>query len=149
MLSTSIFLALMFGIWRLTDGGFHRHPVSNVLGWLLVAVVCLGTIDNHYVSLVIAAIMGRQITQGYEDWNDWQLMAMRAWPSALVPPLLAAAAVGGWYQVDYHIVWLVPVLVLIGNVAQPWIRAQFKGHASNRTAEAFEGLTFGASLSLL
>jgi len=139
------FLALIFGVWRLTDGGFHRHRFSSAVGWALILAACLGTIENIYVALLFALAMGRQITQGYEDWNSYGAQAMRAWPSATVPLIAAIAALLGLYAVDYTTIWLVPALCLVGNVAQPWLRARL----SNRPVEFIEGAALGAGMSAL
>ncbi len=139
------FLALIFGVWRLTDGGFHRHRFSSAVGWALILAACLGLVENIYVAALFALAMGRQITQGYEEWNDYRAQALRAWPSATVPLVAAAASGFGWYAVDYMTVWMVPALCLASNVAQPWLRARM----SNRPVEFLEGAALGAAISVL
>jgi hypothetical protein len=142
------FLALMFGIWRLTDGGFHRHPVSTALGWALVAVVCIGTVDALLIALALVVPFGRVLTCGYEDWNDFDVMMLRPWPIAFAPVILIAAANYGFYDISPVHALVVPV-VWAGSAIQPWLRRQFTGNASNRIAEFVEGACLGAGMGLV
>jgi len=142
-------IALLFGAWRLTDGGFHRHPISNVIGWLLPVGISLTLTDNYILAVIIGALYGRQLTQGYEDWNSYPDMAIRSWYGMAAASVMFGASLFGFAEIDPLSGLLSMGLVLAANVAQPLIRRSINGHASNRTAEAYEGSLTGASLVLL
>ena len=138
-------IALLVGAWRLTDGGFHRHPVSNVIGWLLPVGISLTLMDNHILAVVIGALYGRQLTQGYENWDNYLDQAIRSFWGMSAVVVMAGAGIFGCVEISPLSSILAMLLVIVANVAQPLTRRLIKGHASNRSAEFYEGALTGAS----
>ena len=135
-------LILICGLWRLTDGGWYRLPGSNVIGWLLPSIIVGGLTLNPYLA-VAALILGRQWTQGYEDWNNYLDQAIRCYPALVFGGVVLG--LGYFSLADIHHVALGAgvLAVAITNAIQPWTRAQFDSHLSNRQAEFIEGLGVG------
>lgn len=139
--------AAVGGLWRLTDGGWHRLPYgSSILGLLL----CLGVgyLAAGLLGLLPAVIAWRGLTQGYEEWNSVKEMVKRGiW---IGPAAVAAAALpsqlgcplvydGQWYAGLYL---LIP---LVANAVQPFIRHRM----DNKPIEFMEGALVIGGLALL
>lgn len=135
-------LVLICGLWRLTDGGYHRLPGSNVIGWLLPSVIVGGLTFNPYLAAA-ALLLGRQWTQGFENWGSYGEQTLRNSYALLFG--LAVLLIDAWELADVDNLWVgIGVgAVAVTNVIQPWTRARFDGHFSNRQAEFVEGLGVG------
>lgn len=134
---------LICGLWRLTDGsGLYRLPGSNVIGWLLPSAIMGCLTLNPYLAAA-ALLLGRQWTQGYEDWKSYKAQAFRCgYALAFCGACLLLSHFG---LADVSYLWLCIGFgaVVASNVIQPFTRAQFSGHFSNRQAEFVEGLGVG------
>lgn len=147
-------LAIIPAIWRLTDGGWYRLPyVSTIGGWLLPSAVLWLTTHDPYIA-ALGLILGRQITQGYEDWNDVIDMALRALPAAAFAICVGALSFLDVVEVNPYLLFAGFASVFVTNVIQPWLREFMDGRGpwpthSNRYAELLEGLGVGLACVLV
>lgn len=145
--------ALVLGLWRLQDGGWPRKiPGSNILAYLLCAIIGVIHFDETAVGLVVGILAGYQANAGYSDWNDpWSMLLCSAPFCAVGGLFLATCAIAGVHTFT-PLSAVAPLLVIASNVAQPWLRAKLATaphHLSNRVAEFQEGAALGGALMLL
>ena len=152
-MSAFAFLAVIFAIWRTVDGQWKvvleaRHPIRvswTLLGGLLIAVVCLGQVEPWGLAAAYTLPFLIIYNRGYEDWNDWVEMALRAGPVAFLPLIESAwslwraeADFGPWTSAA-------AAIVIAVNIVQPWLRR--RAHAA--VVEAIEGAGLGLALACL
>jgi hypothetical protein len=142
MIETIVIVA--FVAWRVTDGGWHRLPFSNVIGWLLPPLTVALLTHNPYLAGA-AVLLSWQLTCGYEDWDDYIKMAMRPYRAALFILACGGLAAPGLYSPDWAWLGFGMAVVFISNVAQPDLRVwadRLPGHG-NRYVEGLEGAALG------
>jgi len=141
----------VFAAWRVTDGGWHRLPGSTIIGWALPALT-VGALTLDPILGVLAIILGRQNTVGYEDWDDEMAQLLRCLPAATACCLAASAGVLGFADISYIAVGVGLAAVVVTNLIQPWLREWSDGKGwwpehSNRYAETLEGFGVGVCSS--
>jgi len=136
-----------FGFLRLTDGGWHRLPGSNVILWLAPSLV-IGLFTLNPWIAAAGLVLGRQWTQGYTDWSNYVSQLIRSYPAGIFILLCGAVDYFDVYDPSWIGLCIGLAAVVLTNIIQPWLRVKLDGVGpwgghSNRYAEVLEGAGLG------
>lgn len=132
------------GLWRVTDGGWHRLPYgSNILGYLLPVAFCAWGMGLWGV--LPGLIWGRGLTQGYGGWDEYRVMLKRSWFAPAAVGAVLCLSYFGVYEIQNTLLLIPALLVPVaGQLVQPWLRQR----ADNRLVETMEGASVGLGVAL-
>ena len=144
----ALLLIPLFAALRVTDGGWHRLPGSNVILWMTPAVVIGLVTLNPWISSA-GLVLGRQWTQGYEDWNNYVSQLIRSYPAGVFVLLCVVAHYFGVYDPNWLGINIGFAAVVLSNTIQPLLRdfiaarTELDSHLPNRISEGLEGAALG------